>query len=495
MARSKRNDKASQAGDLSTRNYQAGYQLVSGHPLFSPLLWHSSVVRQTGSPINLHGWASVTSNGVIYVHPTRRAEPAEWAYVLAHCLLHLGFGHFQQRPQPLAWNAACDSVIASFLANLKFGRPPEGFVFQLEQAGNNEEQIYRHLCERGLPPGYFGDLIHEPLRQRRNVQPHDWVASLGTGLSAAVSAAVELASGRSPSRRSREDWSEAEQARAWFINSYPLLGALAASFEIIENTQICQRMGISVAAVDMQQREIYINPAAGLTNEELRFVMAHELLHVGLRHDVRCQGRDPYLWNIACDYVINGWLIELGVGQIPAMGLLYDAELQDSSAEAVYDLIVGDMRRFRKLATLRGIGLSDILGADRPDWWTSRDGMDLDAFYRRCLSQGLQYHESSGRGFLPSGMIEEIRALEMPVIRWDVQLARWFDRHFAPLEKRRSYARQSRRQAATPDIPRPRYVFDERWEDGRTFGVVLDTSGSMERHLLAMALGTIASYS
>ena len=31
--------------------------------------------------------------------------------------------------------------------------------------------------------------------------------------------------------------------------------------------------------------------------------------------------------------------------------------------------------------------------------------------------------------------------------------------------------------------------------DGRTFGVVLDTSGSMDRHLLARALGAIASYS
>ena len=32
------------------------------------------------------------------------------------------------------------------------------------------------------------------------------------------------------------------------------------------------------------------------------------------------------------------------------------------------------------------------------------------------------------------------------------------------------------------------------WEDGGTFGVLLDTSGSMDRSLLANALGTIASY-
>jgi len=63
-----------------------------------------------------------------------------------------------------------------------------------------------------------------------------------------------------------------------------------------------------------------------------------------------------------------------------------------------------------------------------------------------------------------------------------------------PLEGRRTYARASRRQQATPDIPRPRLAVSEAALDGRTFGVVLDTSGSMDRPLLARALGAIASY-
>jgi hypothetical protein len=91
--------------------------------------------------------------------------------------------------------------------------------------------------------------------------------------------------------------------------------------------------------------------------------------------------------------------------------------------------------------------------------------------------------------------VEEIRALSQPPIPWDVRLAQWFDDHFAPLETVRSYARPSRRQSSTPDIPRPRWVPAPGAEDGRTFGVVLDTSGSMDRDVLAKALGTIASYS
>jgi predicted metal-dependent peptidase len=237
-----------------------------------------------------------------------------------------------------------------------------------------------------------------------------------------------------------------------------------------------------------------MNPAAGLTEQETRFVMAHELLHVGLRHDARRQGRDAYLWNIACDYVINAWLIEMGVGHAPRVGLLYDAELKAESAEAVYDRVVTDLRRFRKLQTMRGYGMSDILERGLPDWWTKGDGVALDEFYRRALSQGLVYHHEHGRGLVPAGLVEEIRALSQPPVPWDVELAKWFADHFPAVEKVRTYARLSRHQSATPDIPRPQWAPPPNWQEGRTFGVLLDTSGSMDRTLLAKALGAIASY-
>src|SRR5205814_4072375 len=62
-------------------------------------------------------------------------------------------------------------------------------------------------------------------------------------------------------------------------------------------------------------------------------------------------------------------------------------------------------------------------------------------------------------------------------------------------EKLRTYARASRRQSSTPDIPRPARYVPQEWRDACTFGVVLDTSGSMDRELLGRALGAIASYS
>jgi len=477
------------------------------------MLARASVIRNPEAPYPREGWANVTREGQIYVHAKRIGEPREWLYVLGHCVLHLGFGHFQQRFQQREWDLACECIVWQFLFTLKLGEPPE-FLRGLPKLGDpelparTEEGLFRHFCDNGIPanlPSYsltgtpFTDMV-EPTEHRASLlyagrKRQNWEDTFGRGLAQAVTQAVEFAGGtKRKSDGSRVALTPAERARRWFVSSYPLLGALAAAFEIIEDVALCGRMQISVAAVSDYGKEIYINPGAGLSEAECRFVIAHELLHVSLRHSTRCSGRDPYLWNVACDYVINEWLTEMRVGSIPRMGLLLDDELKGLSAEAIYDRIVNDLRRFRRLGTFRGIGLGDILDAPSAGWWNSPEGTDLDSFYRSCLAQGLAYHHEKGRGLLPAGLIEEIRALNQPAIPWDVELARWLDDHFSPIEQVRTYARPSRRQSSTPDLPRPKYVPQLIDQEARTFGVVLDTSGSMSRILLGESLGAIASY-
>ncbi|UKP01247.1 vWA domain-containing protein [Nostoc sp. UHCC 0870] len=482
--------------DIAKLQFEQGYNILRQHPIFTSLLYHANINRQTSNQCPPKNWAVINNLGTIHVHPTRRGYPEEWVYVLAHCLLHLGFGHFQERTHFREWNAACNYFIAKFMADLKLGTAPEEYLFPLNFANRNEDSLYQEFCERGIPGNDLVDMFIETPKSHYWYAKVDWQAVFGEGLTKAVTNAVSVAAGQDISLAGEsKNNTPAQKAKAWFINSYPLLGALATNFEIIEDPLICQRLEISVAAIDVENQQIFINPAGGLTNEEYRFVMAHELLHAGLRHDTRRQGREPYLWNVACDYVINSWLIEMGIGELPHVGALYDPDLKNLSAESIYDRIVKDLRLYRKLATLRGIGQCDILEPQISDWWTYGDGMALDEFYRRCLSQGLVYHQEQNRGFLPAGLIEEIRALSYPPIPWDVELAKWFDNYFSPLIKVRSYARLSRRQSATPNIPRPRYVPDSNHEEGRTFGVVLDTSGSMERELLGKALGAISSYS
>ena len=79
--------------DPATENFRRGLALLGDPPLFGPLLLRASVARSEGGRCPADGWAVVTTNGRIDAHPTRRGEPEEWLYVLAHCLLHLGFGH------------------------------------------------------------------------------------------------------------------------------------------------------------------------------------------------------------------------------------------------------------------------------------------------------------------------------------------------------------------------------------------------------------------
>ena len=504
MAKSKKRKKQL---DPASEAFNLGWQIVLEMPAFSRMYFN--VIRQKGNRCPEKGWAIVTRNGQIHVHPTRRGTPGEWVYVLAHCLLHLAFDHF--RPQAddhhfLLWNIACDIYIVRFLDQLKIGKPPIDIESNINLLpSGSEETIFRQLLEGNFPDDwrYCGttgpqgaDMIMEELATNQWYgAPPDWPAQFGQGISLAVREAVAQTSHVKLDRDGNiADMSAAEQARQWFIASYPLLGALAAGFKIIEDLTTCQSMDISVAAVHVELQEIYINPSARLSSEEMRFVMAHELLHVGLRHDTRAQGREPFLWNVACDYVVNSWLIEMKIGHMPQIGGLYDEELRGLSAETIYDQIVNDLRKYRRLYTLRGKGLGDILPPIRPNWWRLSDGIRLDDFYRNCLVQGLEYHRQQGRGFLPAGLIEDIRALSQPPIPWDVNLARWFDLYFPILEQRRTYARPSRRQSTTPDIPRPRWILPEAAVDGRTFGVVLDTSGSMSRLLLAKALGAIASY-
>jgi predicted metal-dependent peptidase len=488
-------------------NFNAGYASIKNHPIFGTLAGNA-FIRRTDSYDNKcpkDGWTLTQSNGVIWVNPKRLATPDEWAYLLGHSLLHLGFDHFRGRTKEPEWIAACEVFAHQFLIDLKIGKPPEELLMSVDVRAQSEERLYERFKEDGVPKSLVGfgtagtsmsDFVYVQSQYDRKGGDY-WQQSFASGISLGVQSAINVAAGLEPflgANTGAKTETPAARARRWFIDSYPLLGALAASFKLIEDPAVCVRMQISVAAISSEMKEIYINPAAGLTVDECKFVMAHEFMHAGLRHELRQGHRDAYLWNVACDYVINGWLTEMEVGARPHHAL-YDLELKGLSAESVYDRIASDLRMYRRLATLRGsIGdHGDIMLPEESTLWETPDGISLDEFYRRCLSQGLSYHEEGSRGFLPAGLIEEIKALSHPPMPWDVELAQWFDHHFPPVEKRRTYARPSRRQSSTPDIARPSYQKSEP-DDSRTFGVVLDTSGSMDRQLLAKALGAIASY-
>ena len=84
---------------------------------------------------------------------------------------------------------------------------------------------------------------------------------------------------------------------------------------------------------------IYYNRefAASLSDSEIRGVLCHELLHVLTESRARRNGRDPRLWNVACDYAINAMLLAMGF-HLPE-GALYKNEFFLLAAEEIYELL------------------------------------------------------------------------------------------------------------------------------------------------------------
>ncbi|CAA6814059.1 MAG: FIG01126594: hypothetical protein [uncultured Thiotrichaceae bacterium] len=459
--------------------YDANHQLQE-HPLFGVL--SELVYVHCNSKLPPETWAQLHESrfqAALHVNHKKKLSVDEWVYILALGHLHVAMEHLLVNPKTESHKLhACYHAAHHFVQQMNIGKRPANMLDS---------------------DGIGGKLASWINDSRPHYMPYEkqerWQAVFDRALNAAAQAALAQiayhSDKRSPVSINLRD------ANLWIINSFPLLSALASSFILIENADICKQMHIDIAAIHPVLKEVYIHPRWHFSKPQMIFILLHEYLHIGLRHDIREQGRDPYYWNVACDYVINGWLMEMAIGEMPVVGMLYDPKQAGRSAEEIYDDILQNVnwqRRLKREKTPRGDGRPDIISDKPPAWWISGDGVSLDEFYRYSIVEGLEYAEKRGRGDFPAGLVEEIRAISQPPIPWDVQLTEWLDQYFPPLEKRRSYARASRRQSSTPDIPRPSWSYNLDSGKERTFGVLLDTSGSMSRSELAKALGAIAAY-
>src|SRR5262249_46211112 len=192
-------------------------------------------------------WAVVTPDGDVLCETGIRGSAEEWAYAIAHCILHLCFDHFRPHPDERAWNFGCDAVVSPFLAPAGLGRPPPPHRIDFPPLPRDEEAIYRELALRSdIPENYRPDLLFEERRYEYYGDPPDYPKLFTAALQQAVTEAMRIASGVEPHTAARraDPRSLAQQARSWFMASYPLLGALAASFELIEDMDACRALDI-----------------------------------------------------------------------------------------------------------------------------------------------------------------------------------------------------------------------------------------------------------
>ncbi len=123
------------------------------------------------------------------------------------------------------------------------------------------------------------------------------------------------------------------RARVQMLFKYPFFAQLAIRLKLVEVTDAW----CPTAATD--GRNMYYNPHffKVLTQAEITFVVAHEVLHCVYDHMTPMQeGWDKRLFNISADYIINMDLVKTGVGEMPAVGLL-DWQYEGWNSVEVYN--------------------------------------------------------------------------------------------------------------------------------------------------------------
>ena len=128
-------------------------------------------------------------------------------------------------------------------------------------------------------------------------------------------------------QRSPED--KIVKARIDFIyNDCVFLGNLALRLKIVDATEWCP-----TAATDF--KHLYYNRdfIDRCSLDEVKFVIAHEVMHCVYDHFTRREERDPRLYNCAGDYMINLELKDLGIGSFPSSDTMMDPEFAKKCEE------------------------------------------------------------------------------------------------------------------------------------------------------------------
>lgn len=271
---------------------------------------------------------------------------------------------------------------------------------------------------------------------------------------------------------------------------FPFYSALCLHMRIEEAPE---RSGIATMATD-GFTIFYSNEFVERTpHDELVGVLAHEGLHMGLGHPFRMEGRDPKLWNIACDLSINHMLTECNL-KLPSDGVTLTtirphlrnkvpeaiiARLPQMNAEKIYSYL-------EQAAEPSKIPCPSWGGVVQADGKTPGELTEAAVEAGEALQAAANEAERS-RGTMPGAIRELVKKIRAPKVDWKNMLWR-----FVQGEHPHSYT--YRRPKRRP------------WEDGMLMPIVdkvgvgkvaifLDTSGSISTRDLEQFLGEMNAIS
>lgn len=244
------------------------------------------------------------------------------------------------------------------------------------------------------------------------------------------------------------------KARSQLLMDQPFFGTLAIRLRLVRKDDI------KTAATDGSH--FFYNEAfvSKLDPVQLRGLIAHEVMHCVFNHMTRRQERDPSLWNVACDYAINGHLIETGF--ILPKGGLHDPAYKDMSAEAIYNKLAQDPKKHKPCAW--GIVLDASSGS-----LEAGSSAEIESQWQIAVGEAASV--AKARGKMP-GTLEHIVAEVMsPKVDWRTVLWPFFtdlvNDDFSWRKPNRAY------------ISEDEYLPSMHEEACGAVAVILDTSGSI----------------
>jgi len=237
-----------------------------------------------------------------------------------------------------------------------------------------------------------------------------------------------------------------------------------------------------------------------LTEKQRLFVLGHEVLHAALQHAARRGDRDPILWNLAADAIVNEVLWKSEVGDCPLFAVRgYQLRLPEGwehwSTEQVYrwldehsekieleweDLLGGGQREQEgKGGVIIQQGEPTLYGEGE----TAGEGAEeRQRRWQRELHKAWQVAKTAGK--CPAGLDRWLESLLKP--KTDVRaLLRAYIREGLGRSVVTNWLRPSRKNPEMPWIKRLGLP---------TIHALVDTSGSIGEKELSLFLGTLQEF-
>ena len=217
-------------------------------------------------------------------------------------------------------------------------------------------------------------------------------------------------------------------ARVGLLLRHPFFGNMATRLKIEAADD-----WLPTAAVD--GRKLYFNTQFfnAMDNKEVEFVIAHEILHMVYDHLGRRDDRNPMLYNIAADYIVNNLLVDDRIGKKPSIvDCFQDFKYRGWTSEEVYDELFKEAEKNGQEA-LEQLGemLDEHLdmdggGDDDGDKDGNQKGSgrpryskaEVDQIKDEIKEAMIQAASAAGAGNVPAGVARMIKEMTESKMNW-----------------------------------------------------------------------------